>query len=135
MNYLSKKMIIAINKIAIDHSGGTNLSRSNIREGQNLGFVDRIFHNQSFGQKIYPTIYHQAAAYMFHVIKNHAFIDGNKRTGLAAAYTFLLWNDIVFSPLDEDKVFDFVISIAAGPNNPETVIPQIAEWIENESLY
>ncbi len=33
--------------------------------------------------------FEMAAAYAFHIVKNHAFVDGNKRTGLAAALVFL----------------------------------------------
>jgi len=35
-----------------------------------------------------------AAAYLFHIVKNHAFEDGNKRTGMHAAIAFLGMNDI-----------------------------------------
>jgi death-on-curing protein len=71
---------------------------------------------------------------MFHIIKNHAFIDGNKRTGLAAAITFLGINGHVFAPLDEDSVFNFVIEIAAGPNDPDQIIAKIADWLKSLCL-
>lgn len=35
-----------------------------------------------------------AAAYIFHIVKNHPFIDGNKRTGIAAALVFLELNGV-----------------------------------------
>lgn len=120
--------------MSIELAGGTCASGNNIRPGMNLGFVEQIFHNSVFGQSVYPDIFHQAGAYMFHIIKNHAFIDGNKRTGLAAAITFLGINGHVFSPLDEDSVFDFVVSVAAGENEPEKTIPRIAAWLKSLSL-
>jgi death-on-curing protein len=120
--------------MSIELAGGTCASGNNIRPGMNLGFVEQIFHNSVFGQPVYPDIFHQAGAYMFHIIKNHAFIDGNKRTGLAAAITFLGINGHVFSPLDEDSVFDFVVSVAAGENEPEKTIPRIAAWLKSLSL-
>ncbi len=40
------------------------------------------------GQLLHPTIFLMAAAYFFSLIKNHAFIDGNKRTATMAVYTF-----------------------------------------------
>ena len=135
MKYVNKRMLIVLNRIVTSLSGGTALSMNNFRGGQSLSFVDRVFQNSVFGQPLYPDLYHMAAAYMFYIIKNHTFIDGNKRTGLLAAITFLEWNGISFSPVNEDKVFDFVISISAGPNDPETILPRIADWLKKMSLY
>jgi death on curing protein len=129
MHFIDKRTIVAINRMCTDLTGGTSLSSTNIREGQNLSFVDRIFFNEFFGMTLYPDIFHRAAAYLFYIVKNHIFIDGNKRTGLAVALTFLEWNGFRIEPLHEDSVFDTVISIAAGPNNPDEQIPQISEWL------
>ena len=48
-----------------------------------------------FGQYLYKDIFEMAAAYFFHIIKNHPFVDGNKRTGLVVAITFLERNEII----------------------------------------
>jgi death-on-curing protein len=54
-----------------------------------------------------------AAAYLFHLCQNHAFIDGNKRVGANAAITFLLLND--WEPLfDEQELVELVLSVASG---------------------
>ena len=45
-----------------------------------------------FGQEEDREIHFLAATYCFHIIKNHPFVDGNKRTGLLAAATFLRRN-------------------------------------------
>ena len=45
------------------------------------------------GEFLHSTIPSMAAAYLFHICQNHAFVDGNKRTGANAAITFLLIND------------------------------------------
>lgn len=134
MNYISKKMLVVINKIAVDLSGGTALAGNNIRDGQDLSFVDSIYHNVCFGQKIYNDVYEQAAAYMFFIIKNHVFNDGNKRTGLGSAIFFLERNKIALAPLEEDAVFDFIISVAAGPNDPQEMVPRIADWLRTMAL-
>lgn len=48
---------------------------------------------QSFGgQFLHETLFVMAAAYAFHLAESQAFVDGNKRTGLAAAYAFLALN-------------------------------------------
>jgi death-on-curing protein len=38
-----------------------------------------------FGLELYPTVYDKAAAYLYHIVCNHPFNDGNKRTGFGAA--------------------------------------------------
>ena len=40
--------------------------------------------------------FEMAAAYLFHIVMNHPFVDGNKRTGTAAALVFLDWNGFAF---------------------------------------
>lgn len=54
-----------------------------------------------------------AAAYLFHICQNHAFVDGNKRTGANAAITFLLINDWELD-FSEDELVDLVLSVASG---------------------
>jgi death-on-curing family protein len=134
MKYVSKRMIVVINRMVLELSGGAQPLGSNIRPGQNLGFVDTIYANVLFGKPVYPDIYYQAGAYMFYIIKDHVFLDGNKRTGLATAVTFLEWNEILFAHFHLSDVFDFVMSVAAGENTPGTVIPQIATWFRELSL-
>ena len=126
--FVNKRMLLVINRMCVRLTGGT-AAQHNVRGGADLGFVDYVYHNEVFGQPIYPDLFHQAAAYLFFVVKNHIFLDGNKRTGLAAAITFLQWNGIHFAPLDEDHVFDFVMKIAAGPNDPDATIPEVALWL------
>jgi death-on-curing protein len=54
-----------------------------------------------------------AAAYLFHLCQNHAFLDGNKRVGANAAITFLLINQ--WEPtFDEDELVNLVLSVATG---------------------
>ena len=48
---------------------------------------------QSFGDEyLHKTLFAMAAAYAFHLAENQAFVDGNKRVGLAAATAFLAMN-------------------------------------------
>ena len=44
------------------------------------------------GQYVHKGIYEMAAAYAFHITENQPFVDGNKRTALAAALVFLDWH-------------------------------------------
>lgn len=133
MHYVSKRMIVTLNKMVVELSGGTAFE-NNMRPGQNLGFIETITTNSVFGSPIYSNIFEQAAAYLFYITKNHPFHDGNKRTALISAITFLEWNGILFSPLDEDKVFHYIMAIGGGENKPEVLITEIAQWLKLTSL-
>ena len=53
-----------------------------------------------FGEYAHKSLYEMAAAYSYHIVKNHPFVDGNKRTGFLAAVTFLEANGIQFNASD-----------------------------------
>lgn len=129
MRLINKRTLLGINRLVVDRTGGTHAGVNNVRGGSSLGFVDRIVNNEVFGQPIYPDLYHRAAAYLFHIVKDHVFIDGNKRTGLAAAITLLELNGVHFAPFDDDDVYRRIDDLAGGPNDPDTVIPPLAGWL------
>ena len=58
-------------------------------------------------------LYEMAAAYLFHIVKDHPFIDGNKRTGAMTAYVFSHLNGLELSCSNEALVEE-VISVAEG---------------------
>jgi death-on-curing protein len=64
-----------------------------------------------------------AAAYLYHIVQNHPFLDGNKRTGAAVAILFLAMNDIELDA-DEDGLFNITLSVAQG----KAGTAQIAEF-------
>jgi death-on-curing protein len=59
-----------------------------------------------------------AAAYLFHIVKNHAFEDGNKRTGVQAAIVFLDINGFRFD-LTQDEVVMLGLDVAEDRMNKE----------------
>ena len=65
------------------------------------------------GELLHTSIPAMAAAYLFHLCQNHAFIDGNKRVGANAAVTFLLMNDWEPS-FNEAELVEVVLSVASG---------------------
>lgn len=65
------------------------------------------------GRFLHTDIYEMAAAYLFHLVKNHPFVDGSKRTGAVAALIFLALNQFeVDAP--EDEFADMVLAVARG---------------------
>lgn len=65
------------------------------------------------GDYFYTDIYDMAAVYLFHIVRNHPFMDGNKRTGAVASVVFLIMNGIELQT-DEDSFGNMVLSIAEG---------------------
>jgi death on curing protein len=69
---------------------------------------------QSFdGQDFYPEIIEKAAALIESIVKNHPFMDGNKRTGYVLMRAMLLSSGIEINA-SEDEKYDFVIAVAEG---------------------
>ncbi len=65
------------------------------------------------GEELYPTIVEKAAALGFSMIKNHPFVDGNKRTGHAAMETFLVLNGFeIEATVDEQE--KIILQVASG---------------------
>ena len=67
-----------------------------------------------FGEEhLHGTLAAQAAAYLFHMVKNHPFVDGNKRSGFALAIVFLMDNGYLFVGTDADAIAA-MLAVAAG---------------------
>lgn len=80
------------------------------------------------GKDLYKTIFEKAAALMHSLLKNHPFVDGNKRTSLASAGIFLRLNGykIINSHKDEIK---FTMSI----ENERLSFEEIIIWLKKNS--
>ena len=65
------------------------------------------------GVYYHDDLFEMAAAYLFHLVQNHAFVDSNKRVGTASAVVFLDLNGIELD-VDDGALVDLVIKIASG---------------------
>ena len=65
------------------------------------------------GAFLHESLYEMAAAYLFHICRNHPFLDGDKRTALACAIAFLGLNNKKIRA-EEDALYDLVIGVAEG---------------------
>lgn len=65
------------------------------------------------GEYLHVDIFTMAAAYLFHIVQNHPFLDGNKRAGLVAALLFLEINSIEISAA-RGELYDLTIATAKG---------------------
>ena len=68
------------------------------------------------GVFLHTSIAEMAAAYLFHLAQNHPFLDGNKRTALAATLAFL-WLNHWRLDAGEDDLTELVIGVASGSAN------------------
>jgi death-on-curing protein len=78
------------------------------------------------GEYLHADIFEMAAAYIYHLVMNHPFVDGNKRVGLEAALIFLEINNENLNASDEELV-DLVLKTTAG----QVGKPEIAEFFRS----
>jgi death-on-curing protein len=77
---------------------------------------------QSFGgEYLHNSLPAMAAAYLFHLAKNHGFVDGNKRVAAAAALTFLEVNGIDTDRIDETEMEKITIAVADATADKQAV--------------
>jgi death-on-curing protein len=65
------------------------------------------------GAYLHPSLAEMAAAYLFHIARNHPLLDGNKRTALATALAFL-WLNARWLEGGNDELTDLVVGVASG---------------------
>jgi len=65
------------------------------------------------GRFLHENLFMMAAAYLFHIVKNHPFVDGNKRAGLATALAFLNLNGVLIDR-GTSEMFEMTIAVAEG---------------------
>ena len=81
------------------------------------------------GEFLHPDLFTMAAAYLFHLAKDHPFNDGNKRTALHAAYVFLPVNGLRLE-MDPDALYELTLSVAEGRTGKDAA----AEAFRNASM-
>jgi death-on-curing protein len=81
------------------------------------------------GEFLHEDLAAMAAAYLFHIVQDRPFVDGNKRTGLLAALVFL---DLNGAPIDAPRaeLHDVVIGVASGTVSKA----QLGTWLRERAL-
>ena len=83
------------------------------------------------GEFVHADLFAMAAAYFFHLVRNHAFVDGNKRVGLLAALVFLDINGIPVEH-DSETLYQLTMAVVEGRADKEDVarvLRRVAESI------
>lgn len=107
--FLTIDEVLALHEDQIRRYGGSSGVRDLGLLSSALGMPEASFG----GEYLHDGLHAMAGAYLFHLAKNHPFLDGNKRTALAAALAFLWLNDVEVVA-DEDVLTDLVLGFAEG---------------------
>ncbi|MDP3297643.1 MAG: type II toxin-antitoxin system death-on-curing family toxin [Thermodesulfovibrionia bacterium] len=124
MRYLTAEQVLFIHSRLIDETGGSH----GIRD---LGLLQSAVSRPkaTFGSEdLYPDICHKAAALMESLIKNHPFIDGNKRTAITSAGIFLQINGY-YLKTTQNELELFTIKVATCKVSLENIV----EWFKKYS--
>lgn len=89
-----------------EHGGLPRLKDENALEAA----IARPLNKAAYGEN---DLFALAAAYLYGIVRNHPFSDGNKRTGYLAAFTFLYINGDLIEA-DDGMIVAFVLGVAAG---------------------
>lgn len=117
--WLTFEIILAAHDRSLrDHGGATGVREIGMLESA-LGRPQNL---SAYGE---PSVFDLAASYAFGLVKNHPFVDGNKRTAFYGAYVFLGLNGLTLDA-DEAEVAAIIIDLAAG----DVSEADFARWLE-----
>ena len=121
--WLDVDLVEAIHARAVSQFGGSHGIRD---RGLLESALDRPRNHWAYGQQ--PDLFSLAAAYCAGIVRNHPFVDGNKRTGDLCIRAFLFCNGYAFEP-DEREEVNMITSLAAGQLDDST----LARWIADNT--
>ena len=105
--WIAREVVLATQAALLERFGGLPGLRDE-------GLLDSALHRPhqllAYGQ---PNLYELAAAYAAGIVRNHPFLDGNKRIGFMIAYIFLEANGLRFAASEEDVALQ-TLALAAG---------------------
>ena len=107
--FLTLDDVLEVHRDQIERYGGTLGVRDNGLLESALAAPQSGFG----GHYLHADLFEMASAYLFHLVQNHPFLDGNKRVGAAAALTFLVMNGIE-TKIPNQALVQMVLSVAQG---------------------
>jgi len=118
--WLTLELVLGIHALSIERFGGAHGVRD---EGLLASAVARAANRVAYEPE--TTVCQLAATYAFGIARNHPFVDGNKRTAVASAVTFLGLNGWLFTGTEAEVVVA-TLALAAGEWDEATY----AYWLE-----
>ncbi len=117
VRWLTLETVLAMHARQLaEHGGGQGVRDEGLLESA----LQRPPNKSEYGS---PDLFDFAAAYAYGIARNHPFVDGNKRTALVAARTFLIINGYQIAASKEDRLNTF-LRLAAG----EIAEDELAAW-------
>lgn len=123
--FLTISQVLFIHDQMVRRFGGSHGIR-------NLGLIESAVARPqaTFGGKyLYKSIFDKTAALLQSLLKNHAFVDGNKRTALTSAGVFLKKNNYKLTNNHKEEV-EFAIKV----DNGNLSVEKISEWLKEHSI-
>jgi death on curing protein len=122
--WISKKAVLAMHSAQLAEHGGSNGIRDETLLDSALAKPRNVF-----AYVDQPDIFRLAASYAFGIARNHAFVDGNKRTALVVSLTFLDRNGWDIEATKEDLYFTF-LHLADGSLTEE----ELTAWFTKHAM-
>lgn len=128
-------MIINLNRevIEIIHNYVVNrlvAQRGVVYPGMIQGSIDRSL-TAVYGEEPFPTLFDRAGSLLYSLVRFHPFTDGNKRTGLLAAYFTLIFNGYILRIPEDSASF---VKAVADPHNPLHLGEEdVIRWIRSHT--
>lgn len=110
INYISFEYVIEVHDHLIREYGGAS---GILNEGL-LRSALEMPKTRFSGKDLHRTVFDKTAAYLFHLIKNHAFLDGNKRTSSMCAMMFFESNFKGDFSISDDEYQKLILDVAKG---------------------
>ena len=117
--------VVTIHSELIRHIGGS----PGIRDENLLDMSINAPFQTFYGVDLYPTMIEKAAHLTYSLIKNHPFLDGNKRTGITVMLIFLKANNIEITCTNEE-----LAALGWGLADSSITQTELVEWIISHSL-
>ena len=109
MKILTKEQILLLHSQLIENFGGS----SDIRDEALLDSAINTPFQTYDGEELYPTLLDKASRLCFGLVKNHPFVDGNKRIGTHAMLVFLALNGIELK-YTQKELYETILNVASG---------------------
>ena len=122
--FLTLEEVLEIHRDEIERHGGT----LGVRDNGLLESAVATPQSGFGGHYLHGDLYEMSAAYLFHLVQNHPFLDGNKRVGAATALVFLTMNGVE-TKMTNQVLVDMVLAVAKGKMDK----PAIADFFRKHS--
>lgn len=126
MKWISKEQVLSLHSELVADFGGSDGIRDEAMLDSALNAPFQTFG----GVDLYPGVVEKAARIGSGLVKNHPFVDGNKRIGTHMMLVFLKLNNVELE-YEDDELITVILSIASGDMDDE----KLREWIKDHIIH